>query len=152
MYYFRLQFKVKMNSECRKHLQNHIKVKLDRERDITPDNMRSWLLGDKIFDLSQVKPMTLYMFVKRSMDKFRSTGSMARKEGSGENNSISRQAATRIKRLALNKKRRSTRKVAAMVGVSQSTIKKYLNKCGAKAYHGMKVQAISELVSKCDNA
>lgn len=133
-----------MNLECRKHLQNHIKVKLEREPDITPENMRSWLLGDKIFDLGQVKPMTLYMFVKRSMDKFRSTGSMARKEGSGGNNSISRQAATRIKRLALNRKRRGSRKVAAMVGVSQGTVINYLKKSGAKAYHRRKVQAMSE--------
>ena len=57
----------------------HIKIKLEREPDLTPENMKVWLLGDKIFDLSQVRPMTLYMFVKRSMDKFRRAGSVARK-------------------------------------------------------------------------
>ena len=109
-----------MNSECRKYLQNHIKVKLEREPDLTLEDMKLWLLDDKIFDLSQIKTTTFHMFVKRSMDKFRNTGSMARKKGSGGSNSISRQAATRIKRLALNRKRRSTRKVAAMVGVSKA--------------------------------
>ena len=133
-----------MNSECRKYLQNHIKVKLEREPDLTLEDMKLWLLDDKIFDLSQIKTTTFHMFVKRSMDKFRNTGSMARKKGSGGSNSISRQAATRIKRLALNRKRRSTRKVAAMVGVSQSTVKNYLKKCGARAYHRRKVQAMSE--------
>ena len=83
LYYFRQEFKVKMNFECRKHLPNHIKVKLEREPDITPENMRSWLLGDKIFDLSQVKPMILHIFIKRFMDKLRTTWSMARKEESG---------------------------------------------------------------------
>ena len=118
-----------MNSECRKYLQNHIKVKLEREPDRTLEAMKLSLLDDKIFDLSQIKTTTFHMFVKTSMDKFRNTGSMARKKGSGGSTSISRQAATRIKRLALNRKRRSTKKVAAMVGVSQSTVKNYLKKC-----------------------
>ena len=88
-----------MNFECRKHLPNHIKVKLEREPDITLKNMRFWLLGDKIFDPSQVKPMTLYMFMKRSMDKFRRAGSKTRKERSGGNSSISRQAVSCIKKV-----------------------------------------------------
>ena len=49
--------------------------------------------------LARSNPYPLYMFVKRSMDKFRSTGSKARKEGSGGYSSINRQAATCIKRL-----------------------------------------------------
>ena len=60
-----------MNSECRKYLQNHIKVKLEREPDLTLEDMKLWLLDDKIFDLSQIKTTTFHMFVKRSMDKFR---------------------------------------------------------------------------------
>ena len=73
-----------MNSECRKYLQNHIKVKLEREPDLTLEDMKLWLLDDKIFDLSQIKTTTFHMFVKRSMDKFRNTGDHSGVEADGQ--------------------------------------------------------------------
>ena len=72
---------------------------MEREPDLTLEDMKLWLLDDKIFDLSQIKTTTFHMFVKRSMDKFRSTGSMARKKGSGGSNSISRQEEVRCSSL-----------------------------------------------------
>ena len=56
-------------------------------------------LDVRIINLIQIEPTTFHMLVKRSMDKFRRTGSMARKEGSGGSNSISRQAEARCSSL-----------------------------------------------------
>ena len=105
--------------------------------------MQTWLMaGEQKFDFTQVKSITLYRFVSRNMAKFRDTGTMDRKIGSGGSNKITRQAVTMIKRLSMNRKRRSNRKVAAMVGTSKDTVRRYLKKSGAKAYHRRKVQAM----------
>ena len=114
-----------MNSECRKYLQKHIQVKLEREPETTPTEMKEWLLsGQQMFDLTLVKSTTLFSYISRNMDKFTNTGTMGRKVGSGGGNKISKQTVTKVKRLSLNKKRRSLRRVAAMVGICKSTVKK----------------------------
>ena len=132
-----------MNSECRQYLQTHIMVMMEKNPACTIPEMRAWLLsGEQQFDLSQVKRSTLIMFVKRTMEKFMERGIMDRKSGSGGRNKISGRVVTKIKRLAMNKKRRGIRRVAAMVGVSKSTVHSYLRKSGAKPYHRRKVQAM----------
>ena len=132
-----------MNSECREFLQNHMEVMMEKNPACTIPEMRAWLLcGEQQFDLSQVKRSTLTMFMKRTMEKFNERGTMVRKSGSGGRNKVSSQVVTRIKRLAMNKKRRGSRRVAAMVGVSKNTVQRYLKKSGAKPYHRRKVQAM----------
>ena len=104
-----------MNSDCRKYIQSHLKVKMEREPGITPVEMKDWLLGrDQTFDLSQVNPKTLYKFVERNMPKFKEYGTLERRAGSGRSNKISGRLVTKIKRLSLNKNRRGARKVAAI--------------------------------------
>ena len=71
-----------MNSECRKHLQSHMKVKLEREPETTPAEMRYWLLGgDRTFDLSQVNPKTLYKFLERNIAMFDEFGTLEKQTG-----------------------------------------------------------------------
>ena len=44
--------------------------------------------------------------------------------------------------VSAGKQRRSSRKVAAVVGVSQSNVMNYLKKFGARVYHRRKVQSM----------
>ena len=60
-----------MKSDCRKYIQPHIEVEMEREPWIKPVKMRDWLLGgDKTIDLNQINPKTLYKFIERDMSKF----------------------------------------------------------------------------------
>ena len=123
--------------------KNHIKVMLEKEPTSTAKEMKSWLMsGQQKFDLTLVNPSTLRMFIERSMSKFLALGTMDRKAVSGGTNKISMKEIIKIKRLALNKKRRSIRRVGAMVGVSKNTVNRYLWKSGAKPYHRRKVQVM----------
>ena len=135
-----------MNSECRKHLQSHIRVKLERESQTKPGEMNEWLLaGDQTFDLSQVNSKTLYKFIQRNMERFMESGSLERSKGSGGSNKTLRQTINRIKRLAMNKNRRGNRRVAAMSGVTHTTVQTILKKAGARPFHKRKVQAMTQV-------
>ena len=77
------------------------------------------------------------------MSKFKEYGTLKRRAGSGGSNNISGRLVTKIKRLSLNKNRRGARKVAAMVGVSDRTVRRTLMKAGARPYHKRKVHAMT---------
>ena len=116
---------------------------LEKQPTTTSKEMKSWLMsGEQKFDLTLVNPSTLHKFINRNMDRFKTMGTMDRIAGSGGWNKVSKQDIAKIKRLALNKKRRSGRRVAAMVGGSKDTVTRYLRKSGAKPYHRRKVQVM----------
>ena len=118
-----------MNLEAREYLKRHIRVKLEMEPDSKPFDVENWILaGDHQFNFKLVKPMTLRNFIAFNVSKMKETGSVDRKIGSGGHNSLKKTDAARIRRLALNKTRRSTRKVAAMVGVARQTVANVLKK------------------------
>ena len=133
-----------MNSEAREYLRRHIQVQLERSPDIEVKDMKKWLLSNQqTFDLSQVEYITLHSFVTRNMAKFKELGTMDRQEGSGRPRTArSKKNVLKIKRLALNKHRRGSRNVAAMVGVSKDTVNRALKEAGAKYFHRRKVQAM----------
>ena len=118
-----------MNSEAREYLRRHIQVQLERSPDIEVKDMKKWLLSNQqTFDLSQVEYITLHSFVTRNMAKFKELGTMDRQEGSGRPRTArSKKNVLKIKRLALNKHRRGSRNVAAMVGVSKDTVNRAYN-------------------------
>ena len=93
--------------------------------------------------MSTIKSNTLSKFISYQLEKLRNTGNLTRKRGSGGHNKTPPRVVNRIKRLALNKHWRGSRKVAAMVGVTRTTVQNYLRKSGAKAYHRRKVQAMT---------
>ena len=63
---------------------------------------------------------TLHSFKTRNMKKYRETGSMDMLEGRGaKKTKLTRVVINKIKRLSINRKKRGTRSVAAMVGVSK---------------------------------
>ena len=136
-------YSLKMNQEYKEYLLAHMQLKLEREPNMKPSGMKSWLLaGEQKFDLTQVKPKILFKFIQRSKDKFLQTSSVVKiRKGS---NKILKQTAMKIKRLALKKQRRSTRKEGAMMGVSAMTVSNTLKKFGARPYHKRKVQGMSD--------
>ena len=106
--------------------------------------MKTWIRADPSYNWDQVKKQCFNNFLKRSMDKFRETGSMKRRPGGGPNG-ISINKARKIKRLGLNKMYTGTRPIGRRVGCDQRTVAKYLRKSGAKkAYHRRKVQKLGQ--------
>ena len=133
-----------MNSEARAYLQRHIQVKLEKDPEATPKEVMEWLLsGHQTFDLSLVNYKTLHSFITRNMKKYKETGSMDMLKGRGaKKTKLTRGVINKIKRLSINRKRRGTRSVAAMVGVSKSSVHRTLKESGAKFYHMRKVQVM----------
>ena len=127
-----------MNSEAREYLKRHIQVKLVRSPNTKLGQMRHWILGakDSKFNFEEVKKDTLKTFIRRNVKQMKETGSLDRQKGSGGQNALSRRDVSRIKRLSLNKKRRSTRKVAAIVGVSFKTVQNVLQREGPRLTTG----------------
>ena len=133
-----------MNYEAREFLKMHILVKMERDMNSTPAEVRDWILSSEglPFNFKEVNPKTLVNFVTFNVKKIQETGNLDRKTGSGCSNALRKSDVSKIKRLALNKKRRSIRKVGAMVGVAPNTVANVLKRAGAKAYHRRKVQAM----------
>ena len=133
-----------MPPEVKKYLSRNIQSQFDKDPAIQSGEVKKWLLsGNQPFDLSTIKSNTLSKFISYQLEKLRNTGNLTRKRGSGGHNKTPPRVVNRIKRLALNKHWRGSRKVAAMVGVTRTTVQNYLRKSGAKAYHRRKVQAMT---------
>ena len=132
----------RMNAEARTFIKMHLQVKLERDPD--PSEVMNWILEseEQTFNFSEVNPITLKSFIQSNVKKLKETGTLERKKRSGRNGAISKAQAARIRKLSINKKRRSTRKVAAMVGVSKRTVSNVLKRDGAKPYHRRRVQAM----------
>ena len=133
-----------MPPEVKKYLSRNIQSQFDKDPAIQSGEVKKWLLsGNQPFDLSTIKSNTLSKFISYQLEKLRNSGNLTRKRGSGGHNKTPPRVVNRIKRLALNKHWRGSRKVAAMVGVHRSTVQNHLRKSGAKAYHRRKVQAMT---------
>ena len=131
-----------MNTEAREFIKRHVLVLLESDPDMTPAQVKEHLLQQTVYDLGLVHPNTLFSFVIRNCQKFSETGSLDRKAGSGGLNATPRDTVNRVKRLCKNKKRRSIRKVGAIVGLSNTTTWRVLRKAGLKPLHKRKVQAM----------
>ena len=94
-----------MNSEARCYLQRHIQVKLEKDPEATPKQVKEWLLsGHQSFDLSRVNYWTLQSFVTRNMKKYRETGSMDMLEGRGaKKTKLTRVVINKIKKLSIHR-------------------------------------------------
>ena len=115
-----------------------------RQPNITLREMKIWIHGDNSYNWNDVKEQCFNNFLRRAMDKFRDTGSLKRKKGSGRNE-LSLAKAKKIKRLGMNKLFTGTRPIGARVCCDKKTVAKYLRKAGAKkAYHRRKVQKMTQ--------
>ena len=115
-----------------------------RQPNVSLQEMKTWIRGDPSYNWDLVKKQCFNNFLRRAMDKFRETGSMKRRAGSGRDG-IPLSKARKIKRLGLNKLYTGTRPIGARVGCDPRTVAKYLRKSGAKrAYHRRKVQNLSQ--------
>ena len=131
-----------MTPEQRAFLKLQIEVKLRREPETTMLQMKKWIKEDTSQDRNSVDIRTFHKFVKQNMDKWRETGSMKRREGSGRPE-MSLGKKIKIKRLAAKKQHAGLRVVAPKVGVSHETVRRVLKETGHKAYHKRKVQAMT---------
>ncbi len=115
---------VKVDSACRMYLKCHIHVKLEKEPEISTSEMIKWIkTGQQTFDINHIKAITLFQFTNRNMTKFREQGTLDRKKGSGGSNKTPGKTVGRIKKLIINEKARSSRCMAAKVGVSHMTVR-----------------------------
>ena len=75
----------------------------------TPADVRDWILSSEglPFNFKEVNPKTLVNFVTFNVKKIQETGNLDRKTGFGGSNALRKSDVSKIKRLALNKKRRS---------------------------------------------
>ena len=128
-----------MTPDQRKWLKDQIHVKMRREPNVSLAVMRNWILEDPSEDWRAINRKTLNSFLSSNMDKYRRQGNLKRKPGGGPPE-ISLRKAAKITKLALNKRFRGSRTVAARVGVSHSTVKRYLKRIGAKPYHRYRCQ------------
>ena len=106
-----------MNSECREFLRKHIQVYLEKNPASSQKDVREWLnSGDQKFNLKDVKKSS--MFITDQMEKFREKGKCDKHSGGNGRPATPGRTVGRMKQLMLNKKRRSTRNVAAKLKLS----------------------------------
>ena len=76
---------VTMTPDQRKWLLLQIEVLMRRQPNVSLQEMKTWIRADPSYNWDQVKKQCFNNFLKRSMDKFRETGSMKRRPGGGPN-------------------------------------------------------------------
>ena len=82
------------------------------------------------------------MFITYQMEKFREKGKCDKHSGGNGQPATPGRTVGRTKQLMLNKKKRSTRTVAAKLKLGQSTIVKLMKDNNIKAFHKRKVQGM----------
>ena len=132
-----------MNSECRDFLRKHIQVHLEKNPDSSVKDVKNWLMsGEQKFDLKLVNSRTLRMFIKYQKDKFSIEGQCTQHSGGNGRPAVPGQTVGMIKRLMLNKKRRSGRTVGARLKLHPTTIYKVMKKHNIRPFHKRKVQGM----------
>lgn len=101
--------------------------------------------GNQPAELAEVKKNTLNKFIAYQKKKFNTVGFIQKHKGGNGRKKVSKVVEGRIKRLAVNKSHRSSRKIASLVGVCHKTVANVLHRTGHKAYHKYRTQKLTDL-------
>ena len=137
---------LKMLPETKKKLKNEIKVYLLKFPNADIKDLREFLrTGSTAPLIAPFKKSSFSMFLKDNISKFRETGSCLKHRGIGNNNNRTKATVTaRIRTLIFNKERRSLRTVAALTGVSKTTVANIIHRDGGKAFKKYRCQKLTE--------
>ena len=133
-----------MLPETKKKLKQEIEVYLSKFPNADIKDLREFLRTESIAPLiAPFKKTSFSICLKDNINKFRETGSCLKHKGTG-NNRTKPTVEARIKRLIFNEEKRSLRTVAALTGVSKTTVANILHRNGGIAYKKYGCQKLTE--------
>ena len=138
-----LEKSFKMTPEQRAWLREQIIVVMRRDPNTTLKQMKAYVREDPTVDWATVNNKTFHNYLDRNMAKYRDKGSLKRKPGTGGNGQISLRKVQQLGRLTLNKRNMGAKKASKVLGIGETTVRRYLKKRGAKPYHRVRVQKLT---------
>lgn len=133
-----------MNSETKTSLRKHIECFLERNQHATNNQVLDFLSTGPHKDiLSTVNMKTIRSFIRYNTEKFQHMGKCNGHMGGNGRPQTSVKIKLKVKKMAMNKKGASLRKISAQTGLSFKTVGNLLHKMKLKPYHKYKTQKLS---------